>query len=868
MKKNYFPFLAAVLLCLFLLVPAGIGRAEESGLTIAGGVVTDYSGTADTVVIPDGVTAIDDGAFRWNSTLREVTLPASLRSIGSGAFYHCTSLSSINLPEGLVSIGSDAFYGCTSLTALTVPASVTEIDQYAFDWHYTHLTCYARSAAVEYLDTWYSSNSAGYRIIGAKDISALTVRLEKTSYSYREGAYFRPAVTVLDGSQKLDSSLYNVSYSKNDAPGVASVLITMEIGDGSYSGSRTVTFTILPADVTYLVSGLKTSASAVSLKWNAAAGADSYEVERWDESTNSWMRIASTAGTSWTDKNRKADTRYRYRVRACLTTGDVPLQGGYSNTLTVSTLPSSQTLKNTEKAVKSGSSASVTAKATATSTVLDTQDLGWTNWSHVSEISQFQDEKGNYCYAYMAGKNIVINKYNSKLKKVATVKFKRRYPLLGGVACDADGNYYVVWGKRDASGKGGKVTMAVSKYTAGGKHVKTVTYKTSKSSDSWETKTPFDAGNCAIAIKGDLLVCSYGRLMYNGHQSNDILAVNIRTMTKLTDYSNYASHSFNQSVLISSTDDVIYTNHGDAYPRGIVTSKDSTNASGDTTDGASNTSFGFYGNSGNNYTGAQLGGTAETSAGYMLAAAGPKSMTKKSENQNRNVFVQLLDKSDLSSLLSASTRKGTVNGTATTNTGIKWLTNYSSKYTASAVSIVATDDDRVIVFWEKRSASTSYFINSYYMVLSASGTTLQKATPLYRRLNVYESPVYRDGCVYWTTAPGSGKKATTYKMDVTKLVKDTSVGKIKGLKYSRTVRWGYTYTTLSWDAVEPADGYIVYRSASKNGTYTNLGRSGSASLNSFTDYYSGSQVYYYKVRAYRKVGSRTCYGAFAYCRAA
>lgn len=63
--------------------------------------------------------------------------------------------------------------------------------------------------------------------------------------------------------------------------------------------------------------------------------------------------------------------------------------------------------------------------------------------------------------------------------------------------------------------------------------------------------------------------------------------------------------------------------------------------------------------------------------------------------------------------------------------------------------------------------------------------------------------------------------------------------------------------TLSWSKVEGAQKYVVYRSTSKNGTYTKLT---TTKKTSFTDTKAKKgKKYYYKVAAYKKVGSKKYY---------
>ena len=84
------------------------------------------------MIIPNSVTSIGDGAFYDCSSLTSVTIPNSVTSIGEGAFYNCSSLTSMTIPNSVTSIGESTFYGCSSLTSVTIPNSVTSIGEGAF----------------------------------------------------------------------------------------------------------------------------------------------------------------------------------------------------------------------------------------------------------------------------------------------------------------------------------------------------------------------------------------------------------------------------------------------------------------------------------------------------------------------------------------------------------------------------------------------------------------------------------------------------------------------------------------------------------------------------------------------------------------
>jgi len=82
--------------------------------------------TLNSITVPEGITAIGNGAFR-KSSVKTVILPNSITKIGSSAFEQCSELTNIILPVKLKSIGDDAFNLCTALETICLPESVAEI---------------------------------------------------------------------------------------------------------------------------------------------------------------------------------------------------------------------------------------------------------------------------------------------------------------------------------------------------------------------------------------------------------------------------------------------------------------------------------------------------------------------------------------------------------------------------------------------------------------------------------------------------------------------------------------------------------------------------------------------------------------------
>ena len=105
---------------------------EQQKMVILKGVVIDGELCEGDVTVPEGVTAIGEGAFALNRGITSVKLPESVTEIGAGAFEDCGSLTKINLPAGVTRIEKQTFYRCEKLEQVNIPAGVTAIGELAF----------------------------------------------------------------------------------------------------------------------------------------------------------------------------------------------------------------------------------------------------------------------------------------------------------------------------------------------------------------------------------------------------------------------------------------------------------------------------------------------------------------------------------------------------------------------------------------------------------------------------------------------------------------------------------------------------------------------------------------------------------------
>lgn len=102
------------------------GSLDLSGFTALSDVDFKMTGITS-VILPNTMIAVKDGAFYDCSNLTRITLPDTLLYIGSDAFYHCTQLAEVLLPDGLIAIGDGAFRNCTALSEIVFPSELTTI---------------------------------------------------------------------------------------------------------------------------------------------------------------------------------------------------------------------------------------------------------------------------------------------------------------------------------------------------------------------------------------------------------------------------------------------------------------------------------------------------------------------------------------------------------------------------------------------------------------------------------------------------------------------------------------------------------------------------------------------------------------------
>lgn len=177
----------------------------------------------------------------------------------------------------------------------------------------------------------------------------LSVTFDKTSLVYYDSAVHPVMYVSFNGQPLVQDVDYKVTYSKNNAPGRATVKIT---GIGNFAGSVSKTFIISPQKVNS-VSIAKNSATTATVSWGKVDKVSGYEILKYDANKNSFVHAvyASADSTSYQFTKLQNSALHSYIVKAYKTIDGDKYFGEQSDAVSVFIKPAkaqltSVTMKN------------------------------------------------------------------------------------------------------------------------------------------------------------------------------------------------------------------------------------------------------------------------------------------------------------------------------------------------------------------------------------------------------------------------------------------------------------------------------------------------------------------------------------------
>lgn len=236
----------------FTSVDGVLFRMEDNAL-----IAYPLGKTVEAYSVPQGTKVLAADTF-YDCSFKSVILPDSLRIIGDGAFYSCHNLTSVNLPDGLVSIGDSAFSYCPNLPSVTLPNSLQSIGDAAF--------AYCHTLAISSLPASLRSIGGG-AFASCDAISAFAVSPENPVFTSVDGVLFDRANNTLvsypsgKGGETYDVAQSVRSIGKRAFAGCSSLVSVSlpsglaSIGDRAFENCSSLTSVTLPAGIQSVAEG-------------------------------------------------------------------------------------------------------------------------------------------------------------------------------------------------------------------------------------------------------------------------------------------------------------------------------------------------------------------------------------------------------------------------------------------------------------------------------------------------------------------------------------------------------------------------------------------------------------------------------------
>ncbi len=261
----------------------------------------------------------------------------------------------------------------------------------------------------------------------------------------------------------------------------------------------------------------------------------------------------------------------------------------------------------------------------------------------------FENEAAGLTRVEYIDGQIMVEDYSSDFIFQSGRTIPMELSIWGGFFAGADYNFFV-FGQQNADEDDSVEVIRVVKYSKDWERLGQA------SLHGANTTVPFDFGSLRCAeYEGELYIRTCHEMYTSddglNHQANLTLCVDQDSMDVLDSYYRvmnssvgYVSHSFNQFVLVDQDGTIVTMDHGDAYPRAAVLMKYQTKAGNGAFSGrvGETTIQTFADQEIYQFTGASLGGLAETGNGYV--AAYNYDSTGSGSSANRTTYLAYVPK--------------------------------------------------------------------------------------------------------------------------------------------------------------------------------------------------------------------------------
>lgn len=125
----------------------------------------------DTLVLPDTIKEIPEGAFMSNKTVKKVVFGKNITSIGNGAFAY-SNIENVQMNDNVTALDEYAFYYCTKLANVDLSKSLTKIDGYE-TFKLTTALKHIDLKNVKELTGWYTFQQSGLEDVDLSNVESV-----------------------------------------------------------------------------------------------------------------------------------------------------------------------------------------------------------------------------------------------------------------------------------------------------------------------------------------------------------------------------------------------------------------------------------------------------------------------------------------------------------------------------------------------------------------------------------------------------------------------------------------------------------------------------------------------------------------------
>ncbi len=388
--------------------------------------------------------------------------------------------------------------------------------------------------------------------------------------------------------------------------------------------------------------------------------------------------------------------------------------------------------------------------------------------------SYLVNESGGYLRVEHIEGKVLIEHYNESFILQSSQEIVDELPRFGGFYAGNDA-YYIVFGQLNYEEDNLKEVIRIVKFSKNWERIGAASLRGSTGTSSVSVNgitdlavngvtEPFPHGSLRMEEVGQYLYIRTCRTMYatiDGytHQSNLTLLVNTVDMSVTSSHSfssGYVSHSFNQFIKKDKDNNLIVLDHGDAYPRSAVLGRGLIESNGSAYNSFTNYSevdiLTFPGETGNNYTGASLGGLECSNTDYLVAGNSVEQNDSFYKNQTRNIFVGIVSQDNFSA-----------------GAELVWITNYANDglYSSTTPHLVKLNDNKLLLLWDElrkdRYGDYQECNKIKYVFLDGKGNLL---SPIYSANGALSDchPIVSNSKVLWYTTKDE-KSMSVYYID-------------------------------------------------------------------------------------------------------